>query len=156
MVRSQHCLWVQLYRTLVDAVFFRSDSQSVPILPNIQSDGTFLFNNAPSGGWFDPNTAYGFSYIGLSSTLFSSDLIANRCPFCRIFSPMEHFCSTTRPVEDGSIPTLPMGSAISDSRRRCSLPSLFPRVSTVSSRCWTQTVTCCRWFQAAAPTPFRR
>src|ERR1035438_6153599 len=72
MVRSQHCLWVQLYRTLVDAVFFRSDSQSVPILPNIQSDGTFLFNNAPSGGWFDPNTAYGFSYIGLSSTLFSS------------------------------------------------------------------------------------
>ena len=40
-------------------------SQSSPILPAIQADGSFLFTDVPSGSWFDPNTVFGFDYIGL-------------------------------------------------------------------------------------------
>lgn len=48
--------------------------QSLPILPSDFQPGDFVFLGAPSGGWFDPPTAYGFTYQMLSDSLFTSIL----------------------------------------------------------------------------------
>jgi hypothetical protein len=48
------------------------ESQSTPLLPDIDSNGSFVFTDQPSGSWFDPATAFGFHYLGTGGTLFTS------------------------------------------------------------------------------------
>ncbi len=51
-------------------------SQIDPPSPNFPELGpTFIFRNAPSGRWFDPPNAYGFDYLALDGTLFTSVIL---------------------------------------------------------------------------------
>lgn len=52
------------------------DSQNNPILPTqVAPNGSFLFNNVPSGRWFDPPLASGYTYeVTSPGSLFTSIL----------------------------------------------------------------------------------
>lgn len=46
--------------------------QQIPLLPNNLKQGSFLFNQVPSGLWYDPPTNYGFEFEMLGDSLFTN------------------------------------------------------------------------------------
>jgi hypothetical protein len=57
-------------------------SPALPVLPSqviadpsVPGGFRYVFNNVQSGNWFDPPGTYGFDYLGLSGTLFSSAIL---------------------------------------------------------------------------------
>jgi hypothetical protein len=50
------------------------ESPSNPLLPDATAPGEFIFNDVPSGQWFDPPLVPGFEYIMESASLFTSIL----------------------------------------------------------------------------------
>ncbi|NER52876.1 MAG: PEP-CTERM sorting domain-containing protein, partial [Symploca sp. SIO1A3] len=49
-------------------------SQENPLLPKITEPNRWVFQEVPSGRWFDPPTAYGFQYQMTSDSLFTNIL----------------------------------------------------------------------------------
>ncbi len=45
--------------------------QQIPLLPDNLKEGSFLFNQVPSGLWYDPPTNYGFEFEMLGDSLFT-------------------------------------------------------------------------------------
>lgn len=52
-------------------------TQETPVMPTVTEPtepGTWIFDDVPSGRWFDPPTAYGFRYTMLEDSLFTDIL----------------------------------------------------------------------------------
>ena len=71
-----------LFQVRNSSVGTPGSAQVLPILPNavvpdltVPGGVRFVFNNVPSGRWYDPPGTYGFDYVGTGGTLFSSIML---------------------------------------------------------------------------------
>ncbi len=77
-------------------------SQGSPLPPTGGGGGTWIFNNVPSGLFFDPPFANGFEYTGTSGTTFTQITTPTgfASPFTILYGP--GFANSTGPVNGGA------------------------------------------------------